>query len=224
MNNLNEIEITNKEEKKDIRTIISENITKNRKLMGLTQLELAEMLNYSDKTLSKWERAESIPDVITLKELAKIFNISVDELMGEEGTSTAYVMPKQKKKITKRNIISITLLSLGLVWLIAILVYVILSLVLHNHSKIWLTFICAIPISSIVLLVFSCIWGNNLYRFLTTSVLAWSVAMMIQLILCAGFNLEGTGLIYIVPIPLQIMAFVFFFILLKKKKNSPTSH
>lgn len=122
MNNLVNFENENREEKKDMKTIISENITKNRKRLGLTQLELAEKLNYSDKTLSKWERAESIPDVITLKELSSIFGITVDELIGEEGVITSYVIPKRKKAMTKRNIISISLLSVGLVWLIAILV------------------------------------------------------------------------------------------------------
>lgn len=218
MNNLVNIENENKEEKKDIKIIISENITKNRKKLGLTQLELAEKLNYSDKTLSKWERAESIPDVITLKELACIFGITVDELISEEGIISSYAIPKKKKVMTNRNIISVSLLSVGLVWLIAILVFVVLSLIFKNSSYLWLTFISAIPITAIVLLVFSCVWGNNFYRFLTTSILVWSVALLIQLILGVGFHQEGTGLIYIVPIPLQIMSFVFFFLLKKKKK------
>lgn len=217
MNDLVELENENKEEKKDMKTIISENITKNRKKLGLTQLELAEKLNYSDKTLSKWERAESIPDIITLKELANIFGITVDELIGEKSDVPAYVIPQKKKIMTKRNIISVSLLSVGLVWLIAILVFVVLSLVLKEPSCIWLTFISAFPVTAIVLLVFSCVWGNNFHRFLTTSILVWSVALLVQLILCVGFHQDGTGLIYIVPIPLQIMAFVFFFLLKKKK-------
>lgn len=217
MNDLVELENENKEEKKDMKTIISENITKNRKKLGLTQLELAEKLNYSDKTLSKWERAESIPDIITLKELANIFGITVDELIGEKGDVPAYVIHQKKKMMTKRNIISVSLLSVGLVWLIAILVFVVLSLVLKEPSCIWLTFISAFPVTAIVLLVFSCVWGNNFYRFLTTSILVWSIALLVQLILCVGFHQDGTGLIYIVPIPLQIMAFVFFFLLKKKK-------
>ena len=217
MNELIEIENENKETKKDIKTIISENITKNRKRLGLTQLELAEKLNYSDKTLSKWERGESIPDVITLKELANIFAVSVDELISEEGASTAFVPQKIKKTMTKRNIISVSLLSVGLVWLVAILVFVVLSLVLTGKSYLWLTFIAALPITAIVLLVFSCVWGNNFYRFVMTSALAWSTALLIQLILAGACHQEGTGLIYIVPIPFQIMAFVFFFLLKKKK-------
>lgn len=71
----------NKNNEIDVKLIISKNIIKYRKKMGLTQLELAEKLNYSDKTLSKWERGESMPDIVTLKQLADIFMISVDVLI-----------------------------------------------------------------------------------------------------------------------------------------------
>lgn len=63
----------NKNNEIDVKLIISKNIIKYQKKMGLTQLELAEKLNYSDKTLSKWERGESMPDIVTLKQLADIF-------------------------------------------------------------------------------------------------------------------------------------------------------
>ena len=43
---------------------IADNIAYYRKKMALTQLELAEKLNYSDKSISKWERAEGVPDIL----------------------------------------------------------------------------------------------------------------------------------------------------------------
>ena len=71
---MNEINNYNNEinNEQNVRSIIASNLTKYRKNLGLTQLELAEKLNYSDKTLSKWERGESIPDIVTLKQLASI--------------------------------------------------------------------------------------------------------------------------------------------------------
>lgn len=96
--------------------------------MGLTQLELAEKLNYSDKTLSKWERGESMPDIVTLKQLADIFMISVDVLISTEDTIIGFVPVKERKKISKRNIISISLLSAGIVWFIATIAFVILNI------------------------------------------------------------------------------------------------
>ena len=118
----------NKNNEIDVKLIISKNIIKYRKKMGLTQLELAEKLNYSDKTLSKWERGESMPDIVTLKQLADIFMISVDVLISTEDTIISFVPVKERKKISKRNIISISLLSAGIVWFIATIAFVILNI------------------------------------------------------------------------------------------------
>ena len=120
----------NKNNEIDVKLIISKNIIKYRKKMGLTQLELAEKLNYSDKTLSKWERGESMPDIVTLKQLADIFMISVDVLISTEDTIISFVPVKERKKISKRNIISISLLSAGIVWFIATIAFVILNILL----------------------------------------------------------------------------------------------
>ena len=52
-----------------------------RKTKGLTQRELADMLNVSDKAVSRWERSESYPDIELIPNIAKIFSISTDELI-----------------------------------------------------------------------------------------------------------------------------------------------
>ena len=207
---MNEINNYNNEinNEQNVRSIIASNLTKYRKNLGLTQLELAEKLNYSDKTLSKWERGESIPDIVTLKQLASIFGVSVDVLISEEGTSTAFVRKKDKKPPTRRKII----------WLVAVFIFVLLSLILKDQSKLWLSFIYAIPVSGIVLLVFSCIWGNNIYRFLFTSLIVWTSSLSVHLTMNL-FNVQNGYMLYFISIVLEIMAFVFFIILKKNKKN-----
>ena len=68
---------------------IGKYISYKRKQKGLTQKELGEILLMSDKAVSKWERGISLPDISLLPELAKIFNITVDELLnGEDNTFT----------------------------------------------------------------------------------------------------------------------------------------
>ena len=52
-----------------------------RKEKGLTQLELANMMNVTDKAVSKWERDISCPDISSIPRLAQILGVSVDELM-----------------------------------------------------------------------------------------------------------------------------------------------
>ena len=209
----------NKNNEIDVKLIISKNIIKYRKKMGLTQLELAEKLNYSDKTLSKWERGESMPDIVTLKQLTDIFMISVDVLISTEDTIIGFVPIKERKKISKRNIISISLLSAGIVWFIATIAFVILNILPIDFQKSalksWIPFIYAIPITATLFLIFSCVWGNNIYQFFTTSFLLWTLTLAIHLSL---IHFESIYLLYIIPIPLQIMAFIFFIILKKKKK------
>lgn len=66
-----------------MRNQIGSNIAAYRKQAGLTQAGLAEKLNYSDKAVSKWERGESVPDVMTLVQLAELFQIPVGELLAD---------------------------------------------------------------------------------------------------------------------------------------------
>ena len=66
-----------------VKARIGANIAFYRKQAGLTQLTLAEKLNYSDKAVSKWERGDSVPDVLTLMHLAALFQVTVDDLLGD---------------------------------------------------------------------------------------------------------------------------------------------
>ena len=60
---------------------IGTNIALQRKNAGLTQAGLAEKLNYSDKAVSKWERGDSTPDILTLVQLSELFEVSVSDLL-----------------------------------------------------------------------------------------------------------------------------------------------
>lgn len=208
----------NENRNNDIREIISKNITKYRKELGLTQLELAEKLNYSDKTLSKWERGESIPDVITLKQLADLFGVSVEVLLCEENTYQEFRPQPKKKGLTKRTIVSISLLSVAIVWLVATITFVILQILSINSVYIhpWISFVYAIPVSSIILLVYSCIWGNKFTQFFTTSLVLWTIVMSIHLSMYIA--VPKIALVYIIAIPLEVMAFLFFIIFKRRKK------
>lgn len=89
---------------------VSQNLIKYRKLNGLTQEELAECISYSNKSISKWERGESIPDPYVLFVISEIYDISVSELIGQkamnkEDAKKAKEIEKDKKikeKMKKR--------------------------------------------------------------------------------------------------------------------------
>lgn len=62
--------------------IIAENIARRRKELGMTQKELAEKLNISDKTLSRWETDKQVPDALMIPEIAQALEMSIHELYG----------------------------------------------------------------------------------------------------------------------------------------------
>ena len=64
-------------------TKIGKKICSLRKEQNMTQVELADRLGISYQAVSNWERGNSMPDISKLPELAAIFNISLDDLIGE---------------------------------------------------------------------------------------------------------------------------------------------
>ena len=160
-------------EPEDIKDIIAENLLRFRTQANLTQAQLAELLNYSDKAVSKWERGESIPDIRVLMQIAGIYNIKLDDLVSRPAEKEVKpVLHKRKKRLL------ITLLSFALVWFIATGLFVILNYI-PNLSYEFLCFVCAAFVSSIVLTVFSVMWGNRITNAISCSLILWSLASMI---------------------------------------------
>jgi transcriptional regulator with XRE-family HTH domain len=181
----------------DIKTIIANNIIELRKSKKWTQIELAEKLNYSDKAVSKWERAESLPDVTVLKQIADVFMVSVDYLLTEEhNQQTDQNLSEKKRK--DRNHIIITLLSTMLVFLIATIVFVIFGLISEDLPG-WMVYIYALPIASIVLIVFNAIWGKPVLNYVFISLLLWSLLLAVYL----SFIGKNYWLIFLIGIPGQ---------------------
>ena len=110
----------------DVKPIIAKNITALRQANKMTQIDLADQLNYSDKAVSKWERGESVPDITVLKAIADLFGVTVDYLLQEDHAAPASEPAPQP--VSKRAPTIITLLSMLLVWMLATLAYVIMEL------------------------------------------------------------------------------------------------
>lgn len=156
----------------NLKRVIAKNISELRVSAKMTQLELAENLNYSDKAISKWERGESIPDISVLKEIADLFEVTLDYLVEE--IHETKVPSSFKKKTKKYNHGFITGISILLVWLCATLAFVVTD-ILIDTNKHWLAFIYAIPVSMIVWLVMNSLWFNKRRNFFIISLLVWSV-------------------------------------------------
>ncbi len=186
----------------DLKMIVAGNIGKLRREAGITQLELAEKLNYSDKAISKWERGESLPDVGTLKEVADLFCVTVDYLLRADHPSEVAAKREYTRR-QRRNHLLITAMSCMLVWLIATFLFAnihLLSTTIHEH---WLAFVYAVPVTAIVLLVFNSIWGKRKLNFLIISLLLWSILASVFLTFLAFGHV--LWLLFIIGIPAQII-------------------
>lgn len=188
--------------------IISKNICEYRKMAKLTQNELAQKLNFSDKSVSKWERGDAIPDVSVLMQMCEIFGVTLNDMVGERVETPPVKMLNNKKKFV------ISLMSGGLVWLVATLVFVAFLIFADGLEKTWLTFVYAVPVSLIVYLVFACMWGKDWLVCLLASLLIWTGLVTI----CLTAEGNAWNLLYI-GIPLQILTgWWFWYRNLKKQK------
>lgn len=186
-----------------LRENFARNLSHYRKSLGLTQTELAERLNYSDKSISKWERGDGLPDLSVTAQLAEIFGLTVNDLLADK---------PRKRLMTTHNKIIITLLSIGIAWLIATVLFFLFELILPNAYNWWLLYIYAVPTSAIVGIVFSCAWWKKIHIFASISTLIWSIALCIMLTVSAFVNEPKIYLIFIVAAVLQALTILWFLI------------
>lgn len=183
----------------NIKKIIAENLTSLRKNSNLTQSEIAKKLNYSDKSVSKWERGDVTPPIDVLKEIAKHYGVSIDYLTERHNENLDKLYTSKKNNLNKWII---TFLFVSVVWLIATFVYVYNINFETDYKNSWLTFIKAVPASCAVLFFFNTIWGKRKRNYYILSVLLWSTFTLIYLSLLPEKNFWS---IYIIGVPLQII-------------------
>lgn len=185
----------------------------------MTQIELAEILNYSDKAVSKWERGESVPDISVLKQIADTFGVTVDYLItpGHEVLPSNEEDEAQKKLIAKKKRAhgTITGMSVLLVWVVALVVFFSIDLSTDGIVAHWLAFAYAPSVAAIVWLVLNSIWFSRRWNFPIISLLMWSliIALHITLNLLCGLNLWQ---FYVLGVPGQMIIVLWS---LMEKKN-----
>ena len=203
---------------------IGKNIAAYRKQRRLTQAKLGEMLNYSDKAVSKWERGESVPDVMILVQIAELFEITVNDLLVDpdalpEETGTAVqamekVVEKHlKRKADKRIILRLSSL---LVWSVALLLFVILSSL--DIPKTWMAFVYAIPADAIVLLSLRSAWKDFRQNQILVSAIMWGglLSLYLSLLVFGGLNIWK---LLLLGIPGQLAVLLWFRLYRKHSKE-----
>ena len=190
----------------NLKTVIAANISDLRRAHNMTQLDLAEKLNYTDKAISKWERGESLPDVLVLKNIADLFEVTVDYLLEADHPAPVAEQEKVREAARKQQSIRtrgfVTGMSILLVWLVATVLFMIANMANPNTIAHGLIFVYAVPASMILWLVMNSIWFNRRRNYLIISLLTWSVliSVFLTVLLAADYN---AWLIFLLGIPGQ---------------------
>lgn len=188
-----------------IKSNLSKKIAYFRKLNNLTQSELAEKINYSDKSISKWERGDGLPDIYVLMQMAELFGITVNELLYD---SEDDIEVKQEKltKYKKNKVIFTYILSVGLVWLIASIFFVLIKIINPSFSFPHYSFVIAIPVTFIVTLVFSNVWRNLIIQFVSTSGIVWGITACLM----SAIKAENISLLLVITSIMQLLTIFWF--------------
>ena len=189
-----------------LRKTVAKNIAAYRKAHHDTQLDLATKLNYSDTSVSKWERGESLPDVYILSQIADLYGVSVSALIGE-------IQPPKESK--PHYHMFILLLSLALTMAVATLLFSMFMICKVPYPA-WMFFVYALPVCSIICIVFTSLWWGILWQGVSVSALIWTLGLSLYL----SFELENVSLIFLVCAALQVLTVlweVFRKFLLKSK-------
>ena len=178
-----------------LRKRIAENIAYYRKQSGDTQAELAEKLNYSDKSVSKWERGEGTPDVYILSQIAELYDITVQDLLREK---------KVQKTRTKHLLI--TLMAVGLVWLVMTVLFCAAQIFNVLPEYAWLLFIYGIPVMGIVCQVFSALWWGRIAQMLSCSLILWGIGLSLVL----SFQQDSVILLFAICAVVEVLIILFY--------------
>lgn len=189
----------------ELKKIIAKNLVELRKMKKYTQQDLASILQYSDKAISKWEKGESLPDIEVLYQICNLYGVTLDFLThdGAYTEKKAYIIPKYEK----RNKVLITLMAVSFVWIGIVLLFLYLTSrplpFMDGHSEyFWPIFIWAIPVTCATLFYFNHIWGRRILILPIMSVLIWSTITSIFLTGVYDGNLYWQ--LYIIGVPCQI--------------------
>ncbi|MBQ7226241.1 MAG: helix-turn-helix transcriptional regulator [Clostridia bacterium] len=193
---------------KEVKAIVAKNLSTLRKGKGITQAELAEQFNYSDKAVSRWEHGDTLPDINVLYELCTFYGITMNDLVSEE---CSVIKDELHEKNAKRYRLWLGILAAMVVWLGATILFTYSQMI--ERRGYWIAFIWAIPLSCLVLQYFCRNIFNWITKFVFTSICIWSVVAAIYFHMLVAYN-ANLWMVYLIGIPMEALAFMW-----RKMKN-----
>lgn len=204
----------------ELKDTIAKNLVQLRTQSHLTQLQLAKLINYSDKAVSKWERGEAIPDMRVLIKLSEIYGVSIDDIVKAKGVEKA-VQPKKRISGLRAFIVA---MAAVLVWFIATGVFMIFYFITPTADYAWLVFVVAPLPTAIVFTVFAALWGNRLAQALASSTLIWACALILHIFVITFTSFDKMYYVYVVAGVLELLVILWFtYRWYLKKKHSTTA-
>ena len=201
----------------ELKLVVASKLIKLRQEAGMTQAELGEKLNYSDKTVSKWERAESLPDAFVLMRIAEIYGTTVDGLLSEQEPWKDPVQREREEEIARQPKFSstvVTLVAIAGIWTMAVLMFVVGWVAFDQLA--WLIFATAVPISLVTLLVLNSVWNKGRHNQIIVMLLVACVVALIYLYLLP----VNPWQIFLILIPAEIVVILSFHIRLPRRKKA----
>ena len=203
--------------------IVARNLANLRKKAGLTQAELAAKFDYTDKSVSKWEHGETMPDIDTLKQLADFYRVSLDYFVVEHEEVKGRVKPKKPQHKYHANKWVLALLTITAIWLGAVVFFFvgIIRPTMEWPGGGWIVFIWATPASALAALIFNSIFGNDRgWRTSLTILTIWTAlgATYIQIgrVMTDGWLLWE---IFLIGVPLTMVAALWDKLLVKNEES-----
>ena len=181
----------------NIKEIIAKNLVELRKSHKLTQQALAEKLNYTDKAISRWEHAETLPDIETLCRVCDIYGVKFEYLLQKEQPKNPAKNPNVRKDNVGGKVVT-TLIGVSTVWLLVTVLYALMW-----QRAPWNLFIWALPATALVLGICNyAMFGSKIFRMLTSSFFIWLLLLSIYIELLIS-NKDNIWSIFIIGLPLQ---------------------
>ena len=191
----------------ELKLIVASNLIKLRQASGMTQAELGEKLNYSDKTVSKWERGESVPDVYVLSQLAELYGLTVDDLLRSDAVwKPPAERPRTDEKADTPIFSSgvVTMVAIVGIWTMAVIMFVVSWLLLDSVQ--WLIFASAVPVSLITLLVLNSVWNKGRHNMIIIMCLVAAIVALLYLFLLSWQPWQ----LFLILIPAELLVFLCF--------------
>jgi transcriptional regulator with XRE-family HTH domain len=192
----------------EFRRLLADNLTHYRKKRGMTQAEVAARINYSDKSVSKWERADGSPDVYVLQTIADMYGVALSDLFspcaddaGAPEEQPPDAVPNPVPPV--RHSPFIACLAVGGVWLVATTAFSVLNMLPTPIVRTYLAFIYAIPASFAVMEFFAFFWRlPAILHLLFSSAILWTVALSVHLSVTEVANIY---LLYVIAAVAQLL-------------------